>query len=54
MITERHREADDMPDRWQEIDAKRSYNAAIAAIGERVKAGAAIPEFFLPDREVKR
>jgi len=38
---------DDLPPNWQEIDALGSYHAAIAAIGEAVKAGAPVPQFML-------
>lgn len=31
---------------WQERDALGSYNDAITAIGERVKAGEPVPAFF--------
>ena len=36
----------ELPPNWQEIDAFESYNAAIAAIGERVRAGEPVPEFM--------
>ena len=37
-------------DDWLEQDAIGSYYAAIAAIGERVRAGAPVPECLLPRR----
>jgi site-specific DNA-methyltransferase (adenine-specific) len=32
------------------IDSKESYDLAVQAIGERVKAGAPVPDFFLSDK----
>lgn len=37
----------DLPPNWQELDAIGSYYEAISAIGERVRAGEAVPEFLL-------
>lgn len=34
---------------WDDLlDALRSYHVAVAAIGERVKAGEPVPPFFAP------
>ncbi len=33
-----------------ELDSLESYNAAVRAIGEQVKAGAPVPEFFLSEK----
>ncbi len=38
-----------LPLDWQERDARGSYDEAIRVIGERVKAGEPIPDFFRGD-----
>jgi hypothetical protein len=36
------------PKRTEAADARDSYDLAVRAVGERVKAGDPIPPFFLP------
>jgi len=42
------------PPDWMEIDSKASYDLAIKVIGERVKAGAPVPEFMLSEKDVAK
>ena len=37
---------DELPPDWQQQDSIGSYNVAVAAIGEQVRAGAPVPEFM--------
>lgn len=44
------RRMDDLPEDWEQQDAIGSYYVAVAAIGERVKAGEPVPWFFRSSR----
>jgi len=42
-----------LPPEWQQQDSRDSYEFAIRAIGERVKAGAEVPQCLLPLPKVR-
>ena len=41
----------DLPENWEELDFVRSWWLAMKEIGERVKAGEPLPDFFKSERD---